>query len=157
MKLVQSSQTLSNPHKPLSLSGGIFPSSFKQAFVQPLLNPSISTYPLIHLYPLLISATSVQFQTSLSFSKCSKKSLPPTFDLTCPLTLCLFLNLLTGSFILLKLFFLKFPMTSTLECIVVRSLAFFLTYLQPSILLILQTRLHRWFGFDGLSLNSLTL
>ena len=104
----------------LSLSEGIFPSSFKQALIQPLLKTIsikknyLSTYPLIHLYPLMISATFVQFQTSTSFPKCSKNSLPPTFDLTCSLTLCLFLNMLTGSFILLKLFFLKFTMTSTL-------------------------------------------
>ena len=39
----------------------------------------------------------------------------------------------TGSFILLKLLFLKFTMTSSLRWIVVRSLAFFLTYLQPLI------------------------
>ena len=122
----------------LTLSGGIFPSSFKQALVQPLLKkPSLSTYPLIHLYPLMIATTFVQFQTATSFPKCSKKSLPPTFNLTCPLTLCLFLNLLTGSFILLKLLFLKFTMTSPLQWIVVRSLAFFLTYLQPLILSII--------------------
>ena len=98
----------------LSLSGGIFPSSFKQALVQPLLktisihistDPSLSTDDLSHFRPI----------SNLNFiSKMLEKSLPPTFDLTCPLTLCLFLNLLTGFFILLELLFLKFAMTLTL-------------------------------------------
>ena len=92
-----------------------------------------------HLYPLMISTTFVQFQTSTSFPKFSKKLLPPAFNLTCLLTLCLLLfNLLTGSFILLKLLFSKFTMTSSLRWIVVRSLhSFFLTYLLLSILLII--------------------
>ena len=61
------------------------------------------------------------------------------FSLTCLLTPCLLLfNLLTGSFILLKLLFSKFIMTSSLRWIVVRSLhSFFLTYLLLSILLII--------------------
>ena len=64
-----------------------------------------------HLYPLMISTTFVQFQTSTSFPKFSKKLLPPAFNLTCLLILCLPLfNLLIGSFILLKLLFLKFTM-----------------------------------------------
>ena len=115
----------------LSLSEGIFPSSFKQALVQPLLKN--------HLYPLMISTTFVQFQTSTSFPKFSRKLLPPAFNLTCLLTHCLLLfNLLTGSFILLKLLFLKFTMTSSLRWIVVRSLhSFFSTYLLPSILSII--------------------
>ena len=52
---------------------------------------------------------------------------------------CLLLsNLLTGSFILLKLLFLKFTMTSSLRWIVVRSLhSFFSTYPLPLILLII--------------------
>ena len=73
----------------------------------------------------MISTTFVQFQTTTSFPECSKQ--PPTFNLTCPNSL-FFSNLLTGSFILLKLLFLKFPMTSSLRWIAVRSLAFFLTY-----------------------------
>ena len=90
-------------------------------------------------YPLMISTTFVQFPTSTSFPKFSKKLLPPAFNLTCLLTLCLLLfNLLTGSFILLKLLFSKFTMTSSLRWIVVRSLhSFFLTYLLLSILLII--------------------
>ena len=67
-----------------------------------------------HLYPLMISTTFVQFQTSTLFPKSSKKLLPPAFNLTCLLTLCLPLfNLLTASFILLKLLFSKFTMTSS--------------------------------------------
>ena len=100
----------------LSLSGGIFPSSLKQALVQPLLKNHLC--PLIH-WSISIhwwsQQLSSQFQTSTSSPKCSKESLLPTFDLTCPLTLCLLFNLLTGSFILLKLLFLKFTMTSTLK------------------------------------------
>ena len=86
-----------------------------------------------------ISTTFVQFPTSTSFPKFSKKLLPPAFNLTCLLTLCLLLfNLLTGSFILLKLLFSKFTMTSSLRWIVVRSLhSFFLTYLLLLILLII--------------------
>ena len=92
-----------------------------------------------HLYPLMISTTFVQFQTSSSFPKFSKKLLLPAFNLTCLLTHCLLLSsLLTGSFILLKLLFLKFTMTSSLRWIVVRSLhSFFSTYLLPSILSII--------------------
>ena len=87
----------------------------------------------------MISTTSVQFQTSSSFPKFSKKSLLPAFNLTCLLTHCLLLfSLLTGSFILLKLLFLKFTMTSSLRWIVVRSLhSFFSTYLLPLILSII--------------------
>ena len=92
-----------------------------------------------HLYPPMISTTFVQFQSSTSFSKFSKKLLPPAFDLTCQQTLCFLLfNLLTGSFILLKLLFLKFTMTSSWRLIVVRSLhSFFSTYLLPLILSII--------------------
>ena len=63
----------------------------------------------------------------------------PAFNLTCLLTHCLLLfSLLTGSFILLKLLFLKFTMTSSLRWIVVRSLhSFFSTYLLPLILSII--------------------
>ena len=114
-----------------SLSEGIFPSSFKQALVQPLLKN--------HLYPLMISTTFVHFQTSSSFPKVSRKLLLPAINLTCLLTHCLLLfSLLTGSFILLKLLFLKFTMTSSLRWIVVRSLhSFFSTYLLPLILSII--------------------
>ena len=106
----------------------------------------------------MISTTFVQFQTSSSFPKFSKKLLLPAFNLTCLLTHCLLLfSLLTGSFILLKLLFLKSTMTSSLLWIVVRSLhSFFSTYLPAfdtvdhSILL---TRLQNWFGLDGLSLD----
>ena len=67
-----------------------------------------------HLYLTMISTTFVQFQTSTSFPKFSKKLLPPAFNLTCLLTHCLLLfNLLNGSFILLKLLFSKFTMTSS--------------------------------------------
>ena len=76
---------------------------------------------------------------SISFPKFSKKLLLPAFNLTCLRTHCLLLfNLLTGSFILLKLLFLKFKMTSSLRWIVVRSFhSFFSTYLLPSILSII--------------------
>ena len=74
-----------------------------------------------------------------SFPKFSRKLLLPAFNLTCLLTHCLLLfSLLTGSFILLKLLFLKFTMTSSLRWIVVRSLhSFFSTYLLPLILSII--------------------
>ena len=87
----------------------------------------------------MISTTFTQFQTSTSFPKFSKKLFPPALNLTCLLTLCLLLfNLLTGSFILLKLLYLKFTMTSSLRWIVVRSLhSFFSTYLLPLILSII--------------------
>ena len=86
----------------------------------------------------MISTTFVQFQTSTSFPKFSKKLLPLAFNLTCLLTHCLLFNLLTGSFILLKLHFLNFTMTSSLRWIVVRSFhSFFSTYLLPLILSII--------------------
>ena len=87
----------------------------------------------------MISTTFVQSLTSTSFPKFSKKLLPPAFNLTCLLTLCLLLfNLLTGSSIQLKLLFSKFTMTSSLRWIVVRSLhSFFLTYLLLSTLSII--------------------
>ena len=99
----------------------------------------ISAIPKNHLYPLMISTTFVQSLTSTSFPKFSKKLLPPAFNLTCLLTLCLLLfNLLTGSSIQLKLLFSKFTMTSSLRWIVVRSLhSFFLTYLLLSTLSII--------------------
>ena len=115
----------------LSLSEGIFPSSFKQALVQPLLKkPSLSTDDLNNFRPI---------QTSSSFPKFSKKSLLPAFNLTCLLTHCLLLfSLLIGSFILLKLLFLNSTMTSSLRWIVVRSLhSFFSTYLLSLILSII--------------------
>ena len=125
--LVQSSQTLS-----ISL----FLKEFFHRHSNKLLSSLFSKNPL---YPLMISTTFVQFQTSTSFPKFSKKLLPPAFNLTCLLTLCLLLfNLLIGSFILLKLLFLKFTLTSSLRWIVVKSLhSFFSTYLLPLILLII--------------------
>ena len=76
--------------------------------------PLSSLFSKNHLYPLMISTTFVQFQTSTLFPKFSKKLLPPAFNLTCLLILCLPLfNLLIGSFILLKLLFSKFTMTSS--------------------------------------------
>ena len=134
----------------LSLSEGIFPSSFTQALVQPLLKkPSLSTDDLNNF---------VRFQTLTSFPKFSKKLLPPAFNLTCLLTLCLLLfNLLTGFFFLLNLLFLKFTLTSSLRWIVVRSLHSFLSYLSAAFDTvdhsILLTRLQNWFGLDGLSLD----
>ena len=115
----------------LSLSEGIFLLSFKQALA--------SLFSKNHLYPLMISTTFVQFQTSSSFPKFSRKLLLPAFNLTCLLTHCLLLfSLLTGSSILLKLLFLKSTMTSSLRWIVVRSLhSFFSTYLLPLILSII--------------------
>ena len=73
----------------LTLSGGIFyrhPNKLLSSLS--FKNPPLSTDPLIHLYPLMISTTFVQFQTSTSFPECSKR--PPTFNLTCPLTRCFF-------------------------------------------------------------------
>ena len=56
-----------------------------------------------HLYPLMISTTFIQFQTSTSFPKFLIMLLPPSFSLP---TLCLLhFNLLIRSFILLKLLF----------------------------------------------------
>ena len=127
MNLAQSSPILSIS----LLSEGIFPSSFKQALLQPLLKkPSLSTDDLNNFRPI----------SNLNFiSKILEKVVAPAFNLTCLLTHCLLLfNLLTGSFILLKLLFLKFTMTSSLRWIVVRSLhSFFSTYLLPLILSII--------------------
>ena len=129
MNLVQSSQILS-----ISL----FLKEFFHRHSNKLLS---SLFSKNHLYPLMISTTFVQFQTSSSFPKFSKKSLLPAFNLTCLLTHCLLLfSLLTGSFILLKLLFLKSTMTSSLRWIVVRSLhSFFSTYLLPLILSIIRS------------------
>ena len=127
MNLVQSSQILS-----ISL--------FLKEFFHRHLNKLLSSlFSKNHLYPLMISTTFVQSLTSTSFPKFSKKLLPPAFNLTCLLTLCLLLfNLLTGSSIQLKLLFSKFTMTSSLRWIVVRSLhSFFLTYLLLSTLSII--------------------
>ena len=64
----------------------------------------------------MISTTFVQVQASSSFPKFSKKSSLPAFNLTCLLTHCLLLfSMLTGSFVLLKLLFLKSTMTSSLR------------------------------------------
>ena len=129
MNVAQSSPILSN----LSLSEGIFPIVMKTS-------SCTASSQKTQLYPLMISTTFVQFQTSTSSPKFSKKLLPPAFNFTCLLTHCLLLfNLLTGSFILLKLF-LKFTMTSSYRWIVVRSLySFFSTYLLPLILSIIPT------------------
>ena len=118
----------------LSLSGDNFSSSSKQALVQPPFEkPPLFTDLLIHLYPLMILTTFVQFQTSTSFPECSKR--PPTFNLTCPLTHCFLPNCLPDlSFYWNYVLFLKFTMTSSMRWIVVRSLAFFSTYLQSLIL-----------------------
>ena len=62
------------------------------------------------------------FKPQLHLQNFLKKLLLPAFNLTCFLTHCLLLfNLLTGSFILLKLLFLN-TMTSSLRWIVVRPL-----------------------------------
>ena len=115
-------------------------SLFLKEFFHRHLNKLLSSlFSKNHLYPLMISTTFVQSLTSTSFPKFSKKLLPPAFNLTCLLTLCLLLfNLLTGSSIQLKLLFSKFTMTSSLRWIVVRSLhSFFLTYLLLSTLSII--------------------
>ena len=102
MNSVQSSQILS-----ISLF-------LKESFHRHSNKPLSSLFSKNHLYPLMISTTFVQFQTSTLFPKFSKKLLPPAFNLTCLLILCLPLfNLLIGSFILLKLLFSKFTMTSS--------------------------------------------
>ena len=126
MNLVQSSRILS-----ISL--------FLKEFFHRHLNKLLSSlFSKNHLYPLMISTTFAQFQTSTSFPKFSKRLLPPAFNLTCLLTLCLLSNLLTGSFIPLKLLFSKFTMISSLRWIVVRSLhSFFSTYLLLLILSII--------------------
>ena len=67
------------------------------------------------------SCTSLPLQQLLLYLL--KQSLLPAFNLTCLLTHCVLLfSLLTGSFILLKLLFLKSTMTSSLRWIVVRSI-----------------------------------
>ena len=85
MNLVQSSRILS-----ISL--------FLKEFFHRHLNKLLSSLFLKnHLYPLMISTTFAQFQTSTSFLKFSRKLLPLAFNLTCLLTLCLLLsNLLRG-------------------------------------------------------------
>ena len=130
MNLVQSTQILLIS---LFLAGGIFPSSFKQALVQPLLKK-------YHLYPLMISTTFVWFQTPTSFPKFSRKLIVASriqSHLSHNSSSSSF-NLRTGSFILLKLLFLKFTSTSSLRWIVARSLhLFFSTYLLHLILSII--------------------
>ena len=118
------------------LSISLFLKEFSHRHSNKLLS---SLFSKNHLYPLMISTTFVQFQTSSSFPKFSRKLLLPAFNLTCLLTHCLLLfSLLTGSFIILKLLFLKFTMTSSLRWIVVRLLhSFFSTYLPPLILSII--------------------
>ena len=127
MNLIQSSRILS-----ISL--------FLKEFFHRHLNKLLSSlFSKKHFYLLMISTNFAQFQTSTSFPKFSRKLLPPAFNLTCLLTLCLPLsNLLTGSFIPLKLLFSKFTMTSSLRWIVVRSFhSFFSTYLLLLILSII--------------------
>ena len=109
----------------------------------------------------MISTTFVQFQTSTSFPKFSKKLLPPAFNLTCLLILCLPLfNLLIGSFILLKLPLLKIHNDLILAMdrgevtsLILLDLSAAFDTVDHSILL---TRLQNWFGLDGLSLNWFT-
>ena len=87
---------------------------------------------------------SSNFKPHFHLQNSRKKLLLPAFNLTCLLTHCLLLfSLLSGSFILLKLLFLKFTMTSSLQWIVVRSFhSFFSTYLLPLILSIIPSFLH---------------
>ena len=82
---------------------------------------------------------SSNFKPHLHFQNSRKSRCFPLSMLTCLLTHYLLLfSLLTGSFILLKLLFLKSTMTSSLRWIVVRSLhSFFSTYLLPLILSII--------------------
>ena len=80
MNSVQSSQILS-----ISL----FLKEFSHRHSNKLLS---SLFSKNHLYPLMISTTFVQFQTSSSFPKFSRKLLLPAFNLTCLLTHCLLLS-----------------------------------------------------------------
>ena len=114
----------------LSLSEDIFPSSFKQAFVQPLLKkPSLSADDLNNFRPI----------SNLNFLSKILEKVVATHIQSHLSSLCLLLfNLLTRSFILLKLLFSKFTMTSSLRWIVVRSRhSFFSIYLLLLLLLII--------------------
>ena len=86
----------------------------------------------------MISATFVQFQTSTSFPKCSKKSLLPTFDLTCPPNSLSFAHRILLNRTLFKI--LQWPRPHSDLSILYWSL-------------ILLPKIHKCFGFDGLPLN----
>ena len=140
----------------LSLSGGIFyrhPNKLLSSLFSKNHYPYI--YPLIHLYPLMISTTFVEFQTSTSFPECSKK--PPTFNLTCPLTRCFFQSahriFHSTETTLLKIHndLILAMDRGEVTCILLDLFAAFdILYIIPSFSII---RLHIWFGFDGISLN----
>ena len=134
------SMTLVHPHKPCqSLSfwrnfsiviqtSSCPASSQKTIFIHWSTDPSLSTDDLNNFRPI----------TNLNFiSRMLEKVVASHIQSHLSSNSLSFFNLLTGSFILLKLLFLKFTMTSSLRWIMVRSLAFFLTYLQPLILSII--------------------
>ena len=146
MNLVKSSQILS-----ISL----FLKEFFHRHSNKLLS---SLFSKNHLYPLMISTTFVQFQTSTSSPKFSKKLLPPTFNLTCLLTHCLLLfNLAYRIFYSTETTLLKIhnDLILVMDHGEVTSLILFdlsaaFDTLDHSILLI---HLQNWFGLDGLSLD----
>ena len=116
----------------LSLSERIFSLSFKKILVQPLLKKtSLSTDNLINIYPFSnLNFISKILEKVVAFHTQSHLS---SNSLSC----LLHFNLLTGSFILLKLLISKFTMTSSLRWIMVKSLSsFFSTYLLLLILLL---------------------
>ena len=145
MNLVQSSQILS-----ISLF-------LKESFHRHSNKLLSSLFSKNHLYPLMISTTFVQFRTSISFPKFSKKLLPPAFNLTCLITLSSSFQSAYRIFHSTETTLLKIHNDLILAMdrgevtsLILLDLSAVFDTVDHSILL---TRLQNWFGLDGLSLD----